>query len=165
MDKPNLLPHSWKKIGWVLFILSTLLGILLLSDWITLSFWDDFPVFAIKSDGIFEGSVFFGMTKNDISDEIVALLIISGGLIVAFSAEKLEDEWIREIRLKSMSKAVVFNYLILVFCIIFFYGTSFYMVMIINMFSTLYFYIISFHLNLRLANSKVDKELIREDVQ
>lgn len=165
MDKSNLLPHSWKKIGWVLFSLSTLLGILLLSDWITLSFWDDFPVFAIKSNGILEDSVFFGMIKNDISDEIVALLIISGGLIVAFSAEKLEDEWIREIRLKSMSKAVGFNYLMLVFCIIFFYGTSFYMVMIINMFSTLYFYIISFHLNLRLANSKVDKELIREDLQ
>ena len=165
MDKSYLLPHAQKKVGWILFSFSTFIGVLLFFDWISLSFLDDFPVFAISSSWIFEDSVAFGLTKNDVSDEIVALLIIVGGLIVAFSAEKLEDEWIRNIRLKCISKAVVFNYLLLAFCILFFYGTSFYMVMIINMFSTLYFYIISFHINLRLANSKFEKELIQEDTQ
>jgi hypothetical protein len=155
MDKSFLLPHSWKIIGWIIFALSSLLGVLLLAEWIEFSFLDDIPVFAFLDSMIFEDSVSFSLTTTNLADELIALLVITGGLIVSFSSEKIEDEFIARIRLRSMSKAVVFNYFTLAFCILFFYGFAFYTVMIINMFATLYFYVISFHISLKYASPNV----------
>jgi len=152
MNSNLLLPYSWKRPGFIVFILSSLTGFLFLFDLIDVSFLDDVPVFAIYTDMIFDHKKYFTWSTNNISDEIIAILVIISGLVAAFSKEKTEDEFIARIRLESLVKAVLLNYLVLMFCILFFYEMGFYFVMVFNMFTTLLFFIIRFRISMYLAN-------------
>ena len=148
MKTKFLFPNHFKPIGWLLLIPSAILGILIIFYDFELKFLDT-KVFAIYSAGlnIFgEGkATSFGLEKNNITDEIVSILFIIGAALVAFSKEKQEDEFIAKTRLESLVWATYINYGILIFCIIFFYGSGFFMVMIFNLFTILLIFIIRFH--------------------
>ncbi|RPH31255.1 MAG: hypothetical protein EHM93_14385 [Bacteroidales bacterium] len=145
MKTKLLLPNQFKKIGWCLLIPGLIFGLL------TLFFELDFEflkvhVFSIYSSGsIFGHPTFFEILKNNITDELIAILIIIGAIFVALSKEKNEDEFILKNRLDSLVWAVYINYAILLFCIIFFYDMDFLTVMMINMFTILIFFIIRFY--------------------
>lgn len=159
MKKNLLLPHSWKVPGTIVFLISMTLGITSLFDVFNFSFLDDTPVFAIFASSVFDEAKVFNWTTNNISDEIMAILVIISGLVVAFSKEKMEDEFIARIRLESLVKSVLLNYLILIFCILFFYDFGFYFVMVFNMFTTLLFFIIRFRLTMYLTNKQIKSNL------
>jgi hypothetical protein len=86
-----------------------------------------------------------GFVNNNILNEIFGILIIISSLFVAFSKEKLEDEYISKIRLESLVWAVYVNYGILLFSFLFIFDFSFLWVMIFNMFTVLLFFIIRFN--------------------
>ena len=88
---------------------------------------------------------FFGMTENNILNEIMGALIIVSGLLVAFSKEKVEDEYIAKTRLESLVWATYLNYGILLIALLFVYDLSFFWVMIFNMFTLLLFFIVRFN--------------------
>ena len=103
--------------------------------------------------------VIFGFIPNNILDEIMGVLIIISGLVLAFSREKVEDELISSIRLKSLVWAVYFNYAVLFLAILFVHDISFYWVMMFNLFTILIFFIIRFNWQLyRLRNTVSDEE-------
>jgi hypothetical protein len=83
--------------------------------------------------------------KNNVFDELIGLLLIAGGLFIAFSKEETEDEFIAKIRLESLVWATYFNYAILMLSVIFVYGMSFFGVLVFNMFTLLLFFIIRFN--------------------
>lgn len=140
-----LLPNQFKKIGWCLLIPGLLLGLLSLFFEIEFEFLK-VPVFAIYSSGIIPSEpTFFEILKNNLTDELIAILIIIGAIFVALSKEKNEDEFIMKNRLDSLVWAVYINYAILLFCIIFLYDMDFLTVMIFNMFTVLLFFIIRFY--------------------
>ena len=144
MKTKLLFPNQFKKIGLFVLIPSAILGFMVLF----LDFKFEFlniKMISIFSSGFQKSITFFGVTKNNITDEIVAILFIMGALFVAFSKEKNEDEFIAKNRLESLVWATYINYIILLFCIVFFYELEFLTVMVLNMFTILIFFIIRFY--------------------
>jgi hypothetical protein len=72
-------------------------------------------------------------------------LFILGGLLVSFSRERVEDEFIEKLRLSSWMWAVGLNYILLLFAFLFVYGTAFLSVMMHSMFSVLIIFILRFN--------------------
>ena len=84
-------------------------------------------------------------------DEVICLSLLAGLLLLAFSREKIEDEWIQRVRLEAFQWALLANSLLLIAFIIFTHGLPFLKVMVYNMFTPLlifvarYYYVL--HLN------------------
>ncbi len=141
-----LLSNKFKKPGWILFILGIVLGVIhafndFESDLFTvnvISLFHDDIIFS-ENDGI------VSIIEDSIVDELLSLMIIIGGLMVGFSKEKIEDEFISKIRLSSLKWAILINYGILLFATLFFYHTNFMSVMIYNMFTPLIIFIVRFN--------------------
>ncbi|UBM59650.1 hypothetical protein LAG90_03165 [Marinilongibacter aquaticus] len=143
----NLLPHAFKKIGWFILIPALFVGV----GWLLLDADDNnklfnWPVFALVSDPLFEENWQFAhFIQNNVLDELIALWILAGCVLVAFSREAVEDEYIMKVRLDSLLWATYFNCGALAFCILFVYDMAFYWVMIINLFALLLFFIVRFN--------------------
>ena len=147
METNYLLPYRFKKIGWLLFIPSAILGLLtLIYDW-TPDFLN-VNVFGIFIDEIIGTTKPFGFISNNILNEILGVLAIISGLMIAFSKERVEDELISKIRLQSLVWATYWNYGILVLAFLFVFDLSFFWVMIFNMYTVLIFFIIKFNWSL-----------------
>lgn len=132
MKSKYLLPHLYKKIGWCITIPLLIIGILL------------FPL----GDVLFEGAkwlTFLDKFPGQYTDEIVAAGLIIGMLLVAFSKEKIEDEYINKVRLESLQISVLINYLLLIICILLIYDVEFLSVMTYNMFTILLLFIVRFN--------------------
>ena len=145
MKTNYLLPNKYKTLGWVLFILGLIGGIFIYlsdyeSDTLTVN------VLSIYNES-FIGSEkgFFQITENSILDELIALAIIAGGLLVGFTREKVEDEYIYKLRKDSLVWAIIFNYAVLIFTIVFVYDLAFFDVLVFNMFTPLIFFIFRFN--------------------
>ncbi|WP_341842066.1 hypothetical protein [Chitinophaga caseinilytica] len=86
-----------------------------------------------------------GRAMGDYSDEFISIGIFVGLLLVSFSREKDEDEYISKIRLESLQLAVLVNYVLLILATVFIYDMAYFNVMIYNMFTILLIFIIRFH--------------------
>lgn len=141
-----LFPNKFKKIGWFILIPSAIIGLITLIYEYEPSFLDfNVPAIFVNEITLSDSKRLFGMVNNNILNEILGILIIISSLFVAFSKEKLEDEYISKIRLESLVWAVYVNYGILLFSFLFIYDFSFLWVMIFNMFTVLLFFIIRFN--------------------
>lgn len=139
-----LFPNKCKKIGWLILIPSAIIGLITH----ILEFepnYLDFNVPAIFIDEFFGDKHFIGIVNNNVLNEILGVLIILSSLLVAFSKEKSEDEYISKIRLESLVWAVYLNYAILLISFLFIFDLSFLWVMILNMFTILLFFISRFN--------------------
>jgi len=134
-----LFPYQYKKIGWLILIPTAILGLLELM----FEFEPAFLTFEFPAS--IGGMPFSKTNTNNILNEILGVLVIISALMVAFSKEKLEDEYISKIRLESLVWAVYLNYGILLVGIIFIYGLDFFWVMVLNMFTVLLFFIVRFN--------------------
>lgn len=157
MSTKLLFPHSFKIIGWILLIPSFVLTILFSFELISSEL--NATVFAFFSDELFGKSRIFQFIEVDILPTIVGICFIIGGLFVAFSKLKVEDEYISDLRLSSLLWAVYVNYALLLLAFIFVYNMPFLTVMLYNMFTVLIIFIIRFHFILyttskQLANEK-----------
>lgn len=139
-----LLPNWYKKLGWFLLIPATLLGLaLIFTDFEGLAI--NARVFAVFNDEFLGKRQSFSFISTNITNTIVGVLFIIGSLLVAFSKEKNEDEYIANLRQSSLLWAVLVNYLLLLLAFLFIYGTSFLNVMIYNMFTVLIIFIVRFN--------------------
>ena len=139
-----LLPNKYKKIGWSILIPSAIIGLItLILEFEPTSL--DFNIPAIFIDEILGDKHFFGIVNNNILNEILGALIVLSSLLVAFSKEESEDEYISKIRLESLVWAVYFNYAILLISFVLIFDLAFLWVMIFNMFTILLFFIIRFN--------------------
>lgn len=152
MKQKMLLPNKFKRIGWLILIPATLMGIaLVILDIKSIKIQS--TVFAIYADEIFGKTHYFSFIRTDIVSTLVGTLFIIGGLMVGFSREKNEDEYISNLRLNSLLWAVLVNYLLLLFMFLFIYGLGFLSVMVYNMFTILVIFIVRFNYAL-FRNSK-----------
>ena len=144
MKLKYLFPNKYKKIGWLILIPSAIIGLIIL----ILEFEPnslDFNVPAIFIDELFGDKHFFGIVNNNILNEILGVLTLLSSLLVAFSKEESEDEYISKIRLESLIWAVYFNYAILLISFVLIFDLAFLWVMIFNMFTIFFFFIIRFN--------------------
>ncbi len=147
METKLLFPSRFKKIGWLLLIPFTLLGIMKLfySDSFEFDFLDydsGNPVKGFFNKG---GDTLFNLSSNNFTDEIISIGLILGLIFTAFSKEKIEDEWTAKLRLDSLMWGVYVNTILLLLSVVFLYGELFWQVMILNLFTTLIFFIIRFN--------------------
>ncbi|TVQ42786.1 MAG: hypothetical protein EA362_12635 [Saprospirales bacterium] len=157
MKANYLFPNKFKRIGWLILIPSAIFGILMLIFNYEPAFLD-FKVPAIFVNEFFGDKYFLGMVRNNILNEIIGVLTIISLLLVAFSKEKTEDEYIYKIRLESLVWAVYVNYGILLFCFLFIFGGSFLWVMVFNMFTVLLFFILRFNWKIARLRKSSDYE-------
>lgn len=145
MKSNYLLPNKYKLFGWILFITGLIGGLLFYTELIDGEMLKT-KVFSIYYENILgDKTSFFKVIENGILDEIVAIMIIIGGLIVGFSKEKIEDEFIYKLRTESLVWAIIFNYVILILTLLFIYDITFFNVLIFHMFTPLIFFIIRFN--------------------
>ncbi len=147
--KNFLLPHGWKYAGFGL----TFMGVLsfILYEWF--GFKLKIPVFAFYSR-YFRTKV-FETIKTPFADELTLLLIITGLALIVFSRERDETEMINLIRIRSLTKAVLFNTALMLLCLLFIYGTGYIAVLVVNLFSLFVIYLIIFYLEKRKLDSDI----------
>lgn len=139
-----LFPNKMKKVGWII------LGVAI-AFWIYTFFdqepnWLNAKVFTVYTNDIFKEAKWFSMYKGNLSFTLLGVLVISGGLLVGFSKEKIEDEFISHLRLKSLMWSVWVTYILLFLAFITVYGMSFLSVMGYHIFSVLILFIIRFNI-------------------
>ena len=160
MKANYLLPFRFKRIGIILCIMAIIAAI----------FW--LIVFEFGHNSIIFEKLFVDITYNDIGgiksfylsqmnsllDECIAGVLIIGLTFIAFAKERREDEYISELRLKSLVWATYVNYLILVVGLIFIYKIPFMYVLIFNMFTILLVFILRFYWELRKSKRLITDE-------
>ncbi|MBT8320439.1 MAG: hypothetical protein KJO90_02085, partial [Eudoraea sp.] len=109
MNTRYLFHAKYRNLGWMVFVPTTILGIIaLILEWEPALL--DVKVLGFFIDEVFGVEKLVGFTENNILNEILAILVILSGLLVAFSREKDEDELITKIRLESLVWATYWNY-------------------------------------------------------
>jgi hypothetical protein len=144
MNATYLFPNKYKKWGWLIFVPTAIASFLVVAFEYNPA-WLDANVFAIAVDEILGDKKWFSFIENNILNELLGVLMILSGIVLAFSKEKDEDEFIAQIRLSSLVWAVYVNYAILLLAFIFVYDMSFLWVMIFNMITILVFFIVRFN--------------------
>ncbi len=137
MKSRFLLPHRWRLAGIIIFLLG--FGFFIADQWLNV---DIFTWHNLRS---FESQTLTGPSINEnFADEIKMLLILFGLLMIAFSKERVEDEYIAQQRLDSLQWAIYVNYAIFAVCVLAVYGADFFMVTIYNVFTPLIIFIVRF---------------------
>ena len=144
MKTNYLLPHGYKKIGWFIFIPAFVFGFFTVLYEYEPEFLD-MEVFGFFVENLTGNREFFGYVSNNILNEILGILVILGGILVAFSKTQEEDEFISKVRLESLVWATYVNYGVLFLTFAFVYDFAFFWIMIFNMFTILLFFIVRFH--------------------
>jgi hypothetical protein len=144
MTHKLLLPNKYKRAGWILLVPSFVLGVYLAASGFEPD-WLNARMLALFPGGIFSERKLFGFTNVNLLNTIVGVLFIAGALLVGFTKEKTEDEFIYKLRLSSLLWAVLVNYSLLIIAFIFIYDTAFLNVMIYNMFTVLLLFIVRFN--------------------
>lgn len=146
MKNSLLIPGKYKVIGWIIFILFACLGLATL-------YWD------YKIPGLvlpLKESVF---VDYNLTNELALAGLIIGLMIIVFAREKIEDEYISLIRLKCLQWSVLISFVILFILNFVFYGGSFYIVLIYNMFTIPLIFIAKFNYSLyRLRREREEDE-------
>ena len=148
MKTNYLLPHKYKTIGWILFVIGLTLGAMVLFAEFEPEFLN-VKVYALFNEELLGATTFFSLVETNLLVEIIITLIVVGGLITAFTKEQIEDEFIAKIRLESLVWATYINYILLLLATLVVFELSFLYVMQVNMFTLLIFFIIRFNWMLR----------------
>src|SRR5690606_10249389 len=125
MKRIYLFPNKLKIPALVVFLIALVLIILHYSD-ITTEI--NATVFVFASDTLTFPTgqgIYFDFDKQNIYNEILDCTFFISGIILAFSKEKVEDEMITFIRLKSLVYTTYFIFVLLILSEIFIYGLPF----------------------------------------
>ena len=115
--KTLLFPHSFQRIGWVVFAISAAIGVYIL-------FTDNTDSYLLNNIAIIGTSI--------------------GAILATCSREEVEDEMTGQMRLNSLLTALYINYAILIVCSLLIYDLDFLSVMLYNMFTILLIFMVVF---------------------
>ena len=150
-----LFPHKYKSIGWMILVPAAVLGVLMIITDYQPEFLE-MKVFSFTTETFGDSSTH--IFKNNISDELIAILFTIGALLAGFSKQKNEDEYIASIRHDSLLWSTYVNYGLLLFSVIFVYDLGFFNVMVYNMFTILIIFLLRFNFMLYKSNKTLGNE-------
>jgi len=140
MKTTILLPHRFKAFGALVFLPGLVLGALAIFGNFEFDFLDvKLPEFLKEKQGLFKSTV------NNLTDELALGLCIAGCLLLMFSREKVEDEFVQHQRLLSLQWAVLVNYVILFVANWLVYDGNFFYVMTFNLLAIPLFFLLRFY--------------------
>jgi hypothetical protein len=153
-----LLPNKFKNWGWLILIIGIIL--IVLRGFEILPFdSSELRIFALINSNLGNGMEFFKTIPiEDPFFSIAGVLFIVGGILVGYSKEKTEDEFIANLRLTSLLWAVLANYILLFLSFTFVWGMAFFDVMVYNMITVLAIFIIRFNFILYKNNRLLENE-------
>lgn len=136
MKSVPMLPFRYKLTGLVISVIGLLAGIAAMyfdfqPEWLAVETHPEMPF----------------MNTQNLIDEVALSLILIGLMGVAFSRERIEDEFVAHIRLQSLLWSVAVYYAIVLISVWAFYNDAFWSVMIYHLFMPLLFYVVLFRLN------------------
>ncbi|WP_296705667.1 hypothetical protein [Algoriphagus sp.] len=120
-----LLPRSYRKIGWILFIHASILGLLALSV--------EFEFSWLEFNGFRDGA-FLESTEENFTNEVAILSLFLNLFFIALAKKKEEDEDHQKLRLDSILFACYGYFILNVIGAIMFYGFDYLTFMSFNMF-------------------------------
>jgi len=157
MKANYLFPAGFKVPALFILIPSVIIGILLL----TFNYEPELlniRILSVIHNEFGDPISTFRIIENNVLNEIIMTLILVSAILVAFSKEKAEDEFIQKIRLESLVWSTYVNYAVLLLSIIFVYDITFLWVMVFNMFTLLIFFIIRFNFQVWKLNKTIADE-------
>lgn len=150
MKRKLLLPNRCKIIGLILLPFAIMLLIAV--------YHYDFSIPFLRynlggNNNLLNGKSDFVFGRDfgaDLSGEAAMLATFISLFMVAFSAEKHEDEYVSSIRLHALQLSVYINYIVLAVASVLIYGFSFLMIMELNLFTIPVLFILIFNFNLHI---------------
>ena len=115
--KTLLFPHSFQRIGWIIFAISAAIGAYIL---------------------------FTDNTDSYLFNNIAIIGTCIGAILATCSREEVEDEMTGQMRLNSLLTALYINYAIQIVCSLLIYDLDFLNVMLYNMFTILLIFMVVF---------------------
>lgn len=141
MKNSLLIPNKYKVLGWILFIAFATLGLFCMYGEFKIPGFE-LNMFNSKTDGLVDFRDF------NLTNELAFLGITIGLLMVVFAKEKIEDELITMLRLKSLQWAVLISYIILIILNFSVFGIAFLMMLVYNLWTVLIVFIVKFNFSL-----------------
>lgn len=141
--KTRLLPYRLKIVGMVLAFAGTISAII----YLFFDFKFKIQVFAVYSS--FLATKYFTSFKTNFLDELTLLLLISGLALIVFTKERNETEGLDSFRLRAIFRALIANTVVLLLSVLFVYGSGFFAILVVNIFSLFIFYLLFFYLGKR----------------
>ena len=141
MKADYLLPHIFRKIGWIIF---TPCCVMILVSWLGINDWfnDDrlsFITLHIGNLNFFapeqEGRSFFYFAQEDMFSELVYCLTFLSLYMIAFSKNVVEDEYVEHLRMRSLVWALKVNTIFFVIFTWFCFGMVYITLLMLSMFS------------------------------
>ena len=150
----RFLPYRSRLAGLILLIAGAVFGYFVLfegfkPDWLRV------PVFAVYSSYI--KTTVLGMSQTNLADELAMLFILIGLGIFVFSKEKEEKQGYNDLRLKAMFLAVAIDLALMIFVVLFIFGTGFIQALLLQMFLLPLVYLLVFRI-LRLMNNPIERK-------
>ena len=134
-----LLSNRFKLPGWCLAGIGSIAAVC----YLVLDFQIVIPVFAIFSS--FLETKVFTILRTNFADEMIMLTLLAGLFLVVFSKEKEETPELNLTRAKAWSMALGTNSILLFISILFIYGTGFFAILVLNLYSVFIFYLFIFY--------------------
>ncbi len=110
--------------------------------------WFDFrftiPVFAVYSS--FLETKLFEVIKTNVADELTLLPLLAGLSLLVFTKEKVETAFIENLRVRAFISSGLINTFLILFSIVFVYGSGFIGVLVFNIISFPLLYLLTFFL-------------------
>jgi hypothetical protein len=144
MKASNLLPNRLKILGWIILVPALILGVMVLY------FQFEIPGFSVSLP-FYKGFLSDQPMVNNLTDELVSIIVMVALIMIAFSEERLEDEWVSKVRLESLQWSVYANYVLLILCILVIYDVHFFQALVYNMYTVLIVFILRFNYVLRVT--------------
>lgn len=145
--RSTLFSHNYRYIGWPMLSFGLILGILVIffefefpwMEWKMIGFGDE-----ILLNSKEENTPKF-LIRDNFTNELVALLVLIGSVFIAFSKEKVEDEFFQQLRFDAIIWALKIQSLLLLLAILFLYNVVFLQFMMVALVSFFIFYIGRYH--------------------
>ena len=133
--KNLLFPHIFQPIGWIMFVPSLIMGVLI--------------YFSVAS--------FTGLTETIVND-LVIIGIVLGSLFIVCSKTRGEDEMTKSIRLSSLLNSIYAYVTLLVFSTIFMNGSDFLIFTVFNLVILPILFVCNFRLEMHRYNKMCEDE-------
>lgn len=137
-----LLPTRFKVIGWIMAIPSAIV----LFFYLFRHPWDAAPPQPFRFFNDIWANVLDIFGGGELYAAVCMVVLMVGLLFIAFSKEKIEDEYITKLRGDSLIWAVIVNAVLLIVLSLFIYGGWFLYVSFFNLYTVLILFILKFHI-------------------
>ena len=149
MNKNYLFPHRFQIVGWVIVIVSIVAMILWPEDHNSLRMPALYEGYLFNDDG--RGGAFFTMADTGVFTLAMPLLTI-GLLLIGFSKEKVEDEYVQYLRAQSLIWSTYVTAGLFILATLLIYGITYLLVPYLVFYVFLLLFIVKFKIALHRVN-------------